>query len=66
MIGYKYILLNIIMKNNYTKFWNTTQIKTYYIIETIERFTEIGNKDGKIWARSTVNGYKDFLASLFK
>ena len=66
MIGYKCFLLNIIIKNNYTKFWNTTQIKTYCIIESIERFTEIGTKDGKIWASSTANGYKDFLASLFK
>lgn len=43
-----------------------SQIKTLYITESIDRFTNFGTKDKKKWANKTANSYKDFLASLFK
>ena len=43
-----------------------TKIKTSYIKESIDHFTTSGTSNGKIWKPKTANGYKVFLASLFK
>ena len=41
-------------------------IRTSYIKESIDHLCEYGTAEGKIWKPKTANGYKVFLASLFK
>ena len=41
-------------------------IRTSYIKESIDHLCKYGTEEGKIWKPKTANGYKVFLASLFK